>query len=191
MITVLFGKAGSGKSHIGRMASLAYGLYFHDADDDLPERFRQAVARREKVTDEMREEYLEAMIAAAKRLMTDHRNLCICQALPRNRIRERILRAIPTAEFVWVDAPSELISSRLRARPGHVASVEYAETVNRIFEIPIVPHVKLVNGNDITKLRRQMNAIFGRNPDGHASLLDQPVERRAILGETGSLQSAS
>lgn len=181
MIKVLFGKAGSGKSYIGQIASFAYGLHFHDADDDLPERFRKAMERREKVTEDMREEFTEAIVATARRLMACHRHICVCQALPRNRIRERILHAIPSVEFVWVDAPEEIVSSRLRQRPGHVASPEYAATVNRIFEAPTVPHVRLVNGSDPTELHRQLKTIFGGKPNSHAFLPDPAFERGAIL----------
>lgn len=160
MIKLLFGKAGSGKSHIGKLSSLAYGLHFHDADNDLPERFRNAIERREKVTDDVREEYIENVIATMKRLAASHANICVCQALPRNKYRERILDAIPAAEFVWVDAPDEIISSRLRSRSEHIASMEYAEMANRVFETPTVPHVRFVNADDPIEFDDQMRAIF-------------------------------
>jgi len=169
MIKMLFGKAGSGKSHVGEEASLVYGWHFHDADEDLPERFRRAIERQEQVTDDIREEYTEAIIRTARCLMAAHGNVCICQALPRNRVREKILRAIPSVEYVWIDAPDELITERLRGRSGHLASIEYAETMNRIFETPTVPHVKLVNGNDPAERHRQMSSIFDIEPIVYAS----------------------
>jgi carbohydrate kinase (thermoresistant glucokinase family) len=162
MIKLLFGKAGSGKSHIGRLASLAHGFHFHDADEDLPERFRTAIRRHERVTDEVREEYIENIIATTRRLALVHRDLCICQALFRNRYRESILAAIPSIEYVWIDAPDELILSRLQQRSGHLASTSYAEMVNRIFETPTIPHVRLENGNDPGRIDQQIRAIFGR-----------------------------
>ena len=162
MIKLLFGKAGSGKSHIGKLASLAYGFHFHDADEDLPERFRRAIENQEKVTEEAREEYVEIIIATIRRLMLANRDVCICQALIRNKYREKILEAIPSVEFVWVDAPDDLISSRLENRAGHLAPRGYAETVNRIFETPTVAHVRFENGNDPTRFDDQMKAIFGR-----------------------------
>jgi gluconate kinase len=164
MIKLLFGKAGSGKSHIGRLSNLDYGFHFHDADEDLPERFRRAIENQEKVTDEVREEYIDIVIATIRRLMLAHEDICVCQALFRNKYREKILGAIPSVDYVWVDAPDDLILSRLANRAGHVASRSYAETVNRIFELPTVVHVKFVNGNDPVKFDRQMKAIFGRNP---------------------------
>lgn len=180
MLKLLFGKAGSGKSYVGRLASIAYGLHFHDADDDLPERFRAAIRNREKVTEEMRVEYAQGIVTAARRLMATHANLCICQALPRDRIRESLLRAIPSIEFVWVDAPEDLIAARLRERPGHLASMEYAASVNNIFEPPVVPHEKLLNGADPAKLRRQMQAIFGRKALNQISDPALPTHGQAI-----------
>jgi len=161
MVKLLFGKAGSGKSYIGKLASLEYGFYFHDADEDLPERFRRAIENQENVTDEVREEYFENVIATIKRLMLAHEAVCICQALVRNKYREKILQAIPSVEYVWVDAPDELISSRLQNRAGHIAPRRYAEMVNRIFEMPTVAHVRLESGDDPIRFDDQMKAIFG------------------------------
>jgi carbohydrate kinase (thermoresistant glucokinase family) len=162
MIKLLFGKAGSGKSYVGKLASLTYGLHFHDADEDLPERFRRAIENREKVTDEVRDEYIDNIIATIRRLMLANKDICICQALLRDKYREKILEAIPSVEYVWVDAPDDLILSRLRNRVGHIAPKDYAEMVNRIFEVPTVAHVRFENGNDPTRFDDQMKAIFGK-----------------------------
>jgi len=163
MIKLLFGKAGSGKSYIGKLSSLTYGFHFHDADCDLPGDFRKAIEKQERVTERMRDDYIEIMIATIKRLMLTNKDICISQALPRNKYREKILEAIPSVEYVWVDAPHGLMSSRLENRAGHIASKSYAEMVNRVFEIPTVPHVRLENGNDPLKFDAQMKAIFGQN----------------------------
>jgi len=185
LIKFLFGKAGSGKSHIGKLASRNYGMQFHDADADLPEIFQRAIERGEKVTEEVREEYIEIIIAKMKRLALANEHVCMCQALPRNRYRGKILKAIPSAEFVWVDAAAELISSRLRNRAGHIAPVGYAEMVNRMFEIPTVPHVRFENGNDPTKFRDQMRAIFGGKSKTAAIFADREVESRATTLAVG------
>jgi carbohydrate kinase (thermoresistant glucokinase family) len=162
MLKFLFGKAGSGKSHIGRLASRRYGFHFHDADEDLPERFRRAIERQEKVSDEVREEYFENVIATIRRLMLAHQDVCVCQALVRNKYREKIQETIPSVEFVWVDAPDDVIASRLENRAGHLAPSGYAEMVNRIFEPPTVAHVRFENGNDPARFDDQMKAIFGK-----------------------------
>ena len=162
MIKLLFGKAGSGKSYIGKLVSNRYGFHFHDADEDLPERFRQAIKNRESVTDEVRDEYIDRVISTLRRLVLTNKRICVCQALFRNKYRERILEAVPSVEYVWVDAPDHLILSRLQNRAGHVASRDYAEMVNRIFEIPTVAHVRLENGHDAIKFDEQITTIFGR-----------------------------
>jgi carbohydrate kinase (thermoresistant glucokinase family) len=161
MIKFLFGKAGSGKSHIGRLASERYGFHFHDADEDLPERFRKAIERQEKVTDEVRGEYFENIIATIRRLTLAHARVCVCQALIRNKYREMILEAVPSVQFVWVEASDELVASRLKRRAGHLAPRPYAEFVNRIFEPPTVAHVRFENGDDPRRFDQQMEAIFG------------------------------
>lgn len=183
MIKFLFGKAGSGKSYVGKIASLAYGFHFHDADGDLPERFRKAVERREKVTEDVREEFLQAIITTARRLSISHRDVCICQALPRDRLRQRIVEAIPSVEFIWVDAPGDLITARLRERSGHLASAEYADSLNRIFEEPTVPHVKFVNGDDAAEWRHQLEVVFGVRAKTSALTHLQSLHGQAMLGK--------
>ena len=68
---------------------------FHDADQDLPDAFRKAMERGGGVTEEMREEFTAILIATIARLASAHRDVCLCQALVRNRLRERILAAVP------------------------------------------------------------------------------------------------
>jgi gluconate kinase len=181
MIKLLFGKAGSGKSHIGKLASLDYGYHFHDADEDLPERFRSAIEKREIVTEEVREEYIEIVIMTIKRLMSAHGDVCVCQALPRNKYREIILTAIPSVEYVWVDAPDDVILSRLGNRAGHVAPREYAEMVNRIFEAPTVPHIRFDNENDPTGFKDQMRATFDMRSRTEAIFPERKIESWAML----------
>ncbi|MBI2508937.1 MAG: hypothetical protein HYV99_02810 [Betaproteobacteria bacterium] len=170
MIKLLFGKAGSGKTNIGKCSSVAYGFHFHDADWDLPEHFRRAIENQGGVTEKMREDYAEAIIATIKRLLLTHKDICVAQALFRNKLRERILEAVPSIEFVWVDAPDDLILSRLESRSGHLASKNYAEMVNRTFEMPTVPHVRFENGRDPVKFAEQMEAIFGRKRENPSDL---------------------
>lgn len=160
MVKILFGKAGTGKSYIGKLSSLTYGFHFHDADCDLPADFRRAIENEERVTERMREDYIETIIATIRRLMLTKKDICVSQALLRDKYREEILAAIPSVEYVWVDAPDDLISSRLENRAGHVASRRYAERVNRVFEMPTVPHIRFENGNDPIKFQAQMKAIF-------------------------------
>ena len=161
MIKFLFGKAGSGKTHIGEAAGRSYGFHFHDADHDLPEAFRQAIAAGGGVTERMRQDYLEAMIVTLRRLASGHANVCISQALFRDRMRQRILEAVPAVEYVWVDAPDDVLWARLESRGGHIASRPYAQMVNRLFEPPTVPHAKFINDGDRARFAEQMKAIFG------------------------------
>lgn len=165
MIKFLFGKAGSGKTHIGEAASRSYGFHFHDADQDLPEAFRRAIAAGGGVTERMREEYLEAMIATTQRLAAEHASVCVSQALFRDRMRLRILEAVPAVEFVWVDAPDDVLWARLAGRGEHIASRAYAQMVNKLFEAPTVPHRRFINDNDRARFAEQMRAIFGRMKD--------------------------
>ena len=166
MIKFLFGKAGSGKTHIGEVASRSHGFHFHDADQDLPEAFRQAIAAGGGVTEKMRHEYLAAIIATIQRLAAEHASVCVSQALFRDRMRLRILEAVPAVEFVWVDAPDDVLWARLESRGDHIASRAYAQRVNGLFEAPTVPHATFINDGNAARFTAQMREIFGTRANG-------------------------
>jgi gluconate kinase len=166
VVKFLFGKAGSGKSHIGEAASRQYGYHFHDADHDLPDAFRKAMERGGGVTEEMREEFTAILIATIERLASAHRDVCISQAMVRNRIRERVLQAVPSVELVWVDAPEDVIAARLERRPDHIATRTYAQLVNSLFELPSLPHARFMNDGNAARFAEQMETIFGRPKKG-------------------------
>ena len=165
MIKFLFGKAGSGKTHIGE-ASRAHGFHFHDADRDLPEAFRKAMERGGGVTEEMREEFLAGLVATINHLAAAHPNVCVSQALVRDRLRTRVLEAVPAVQYVWVDAPEDVLAARLESRPGHMARAPYARMVNNLFELPTVPHARFINDGDAALFTEQMGKIFGLRTEG-------------------------
>ena len=160
MIKFLFGKAGSGKTHIGE-ASRAYGFHFHDADQDLPPAFRHAMERGGGVTEAMREEFLSGLVGTIERLAAAYPDVCVSQALVRDRLRIRVLEAVPAVQYVWVDAPEEVLAARLESRPDHIARAPYARMVNSLFELPTVPHAKFIKDGDAARFAEQMRAIFG------------------------------
>ncbi len=108
--------------------------------------------------------------------MLTHKDICISQALVRNKYREKLLEAIPSIEYVWVDAPDDLILSRLDNRAGHIASRRYAEMVNSVFEIPTVAHIRFENGNDPKQFDDQMKAIFGHNLKTEVIFADRGIK---------------
>jgi gluconate kinase len=158
----LFGQIGSGKSYVGEFLRRRFGVYFHDADGDLPQSLREAVHRQLPISDKMRDEFTEAIIWRIKQLHADHNDFCVAQAIFKNKHREKLLRALPKLEFVWVQSPPDLVSTRLRERKGHLATAYYGEIVNPGFEAPTLPHLVIENTGDERLLHRQLSDLLKR-----------------------------
>src|SRR5690606_12522497 len=68
MLLILFGVPGAGKSFAGHILRDDYGVHFHDADHELPEDMRHALASKLPVTDDMRQRFFERVIRVTRRL---------------------------------------------------------------------------------------------------------------------------
>ena len=157
---LLFGKIGSGKSYVGELFQQEFGIAYHDADLDLPEVVKEAIRNHQAITEEMRDDFVERIIARIHQLSREHQHFCIAQALFKNRHRLQILTEFPELQMVWVRSDESLTAARLENRTGHVASLYYAQMVNPHFEEPTHDHLLIENTGDDSSLLHQMRSLF-------------------------------
>ncbi|MBI3714906.1 MAG: dephospho-CoA kinase [Betaproteobacteria bacterium] len=162
MKLLLFGQIGSGKSFVGECLQRDFGIHYHDADDDLPQAMVEAVRSHQPITEAMRNEFTEVIIARIGDLSQRHADFCLAQALFKNRHRLRILTRCPTAVPVWIRSTDALIGARLLERTGHLASAYYAEKINPGFEAPTMPHQAIDNFGDDAALHAQLQKLVER-----------------------------
>ena len=158
----LFGQIGSGKSHVGHLLGERFNLHFHDADDDLPTSIRIAVKNHLPISDTMRDEFTEIIVSRIRSLSTRHENLCVAQALFKNKHREKLLCALPDIRMVWVRSHPDLIARRLERRTDHLATAYYATVVNPKFEVPTIPHESVENTEDGCLLDHRLAELITR-----------------------------
>src|SRR5688572_15751898 len=131
MLLVLFGVPGAGKSYVGHILQDSFGFTFHDADHDLPDDVRHALANKLPVTDDMRDRFFARVIASTARLramletpsdespqdsdsplpegeglgvrVRPCERLVIAQAFMKERHRRLILDHFPDAQFVLIE----------------------------------------------------------------------------------------
>jgi len=159
---LLFGQIGSGKSFVGERLQRDFGIHYHDADDDLPVDMIAAVRAHQPITEAMRDEFTEIIIARIGELALRHTHFCLAQALFKNRHRLRILTRCPTVMPVWIRSTEALIRARLLERTGHLASAYYAEKINPGFEAPTMPHQAIDNFGNDAALRQQLQELVER-----------------------------
>lgn len=142
-VVFLFGLAGVGKNFCGTILARRLGYFFYDLDLDATPAMKQAIKDGRSFTDEIRDEFFKVVCARMSEVKKSHRRVIFAQGAYKERHRAEVRTAHPGVEFVWIDAPDELIIGRLRGRAGQVSSA-YASSIRVHFESP-ESGVRLIN----------------------------------------------
>jgi len=144
----LFGLAGAGKNFCADAVAEALGYKIYDLDIDLTPAMRTAITEQRPFTDQMRDEFFEEVCTILSALKRKHPKLIVTQGAYKERHRALVSLEHPEVNFIWIDAPTEIILQRLTAR-GDTVSPEYATAIARNFEPP-TNGLKVIN-DDIGK----------------------------------------
>ena len=156
MLLILFGLPGAGKSYAGQVLSREFGFHFHEADDDIPEDYRQTVSAGQVVSDERRDAYHRGLLERLAQLRAQHRRLAVAAPLLRDKHRHWIRERFPDAVFVLVWSAPDAREARL-ARRAHTVGLDYARKVLALYEPPTLAHHTLDDSQDGAEdLRRRL-----------------------------------
>ena len=122
------GVSGVGKSTVGAKLAAALGVPFVDGDDLHPPANRAKMAAGHPLTDEDRWPWLDAVEAW---IDADAAACCggvvACSALKRT-YRDRLRRGGANVWFLHLDAPHDVIESRMRSRQGHLMPISLLDS---------------------------------------------------------------
>ena len=144
----MYGLPGAGKSFVARRFAQQHGFYFHDGDDDLPPDMRHTIATAQKVTEDMRDRFVDAMVARVADLTSKHPRVVLAQTFLKQRHRERFQQRFPHARWVLVNAPTELRVQRLARRAAQPLEPGYAQAMTAMFDAPGEAVSVIENGGD-------------------------------------------
>jgi len=162
MLLILFGLPGAGKSFAGQLLQAEFGFTFHEADEDIPDDYRQQVLAGQVVGEPMRDAYHHHLLERIAELHIDHPRLAVAAPLLRDRHRQWIHARFPEAVFILVNCEQPAWESRLAART-HTISLAYAHKVASMNEPVTVPHILLDDSIDGQNgLRRQIAEILAQ-----------------------------
>lgn len=158
VLLVTFGLPGAGKSFVAR-ALAQRGFHAHDGDDELPTDMRAAIERAEPVTEDMRDRFVDALVARVATLVGTHQRLVIAQTFLKQRHRTRFLARFPDARFVLVRASDAVRVQRLEHRTHQPLDAAYTRKMVTLFDEPLEPYAIIDNTGDAKSLEAQLDAL--------------------------------
>jgi gluconokinase len=159
MLIILYGLSGSGKNFVGEILAKQFGYHFWDADSILPVEMRECIKKKLSFTQAMRDNFTSLIIQHVTELQKQHANLVITQAFYKEKNRQQLLTAFPTAKLTQIEAEPAIIAARLGNNDRSIA-VDYAEKIKVNFENTQLPHEVIINNSDknavITQLKKTL-----------------------------------
>lgn len=148
---VIFGLPGAGKSYVADILGKKFGYFVYDGDADIPKRMREALFKKQTITDPMRREFLTRMIASVRKLTQTHHKLAVHQTFIKEFMQKAFLDAFPYATFLLITAPDAVREQRYRKRKYFNLGLDYLRHMSNLFEQPKIPHVVIKNSESGTK----------------------------------------
>lgn len=119
MIVVVMGVAGAGKTTIGRMLAEALGYRFHDADEFHSPTNVEKMRRGERLAEEDREPWLDAMARAIDGWLRDGANVVLACSALKASYRARLMRDPSRMALVYLRVPPDVARARVGGRTDH------------------------------------------------------------------------
>ena len=135
-VLLVCGVSGSGKTTVGTLLAKRLGWEYAEADAFHPAANVAKMASGQPLDDADRAPWLAAIGAFIDQTTAAHRPAVVtCSALKR-AYRDRLRAGRPHVRFVFLDAPYDVVSARLRAREGHFFPAELLASQYRDLEAP-------------------------------------------------------
>ena len=154
MVLFLFGISGSGKSFVGQCLAEVLGWHVYEADQDITDAMRLALAEHRPFTNAMRDEYFTLLVEKIQALQAQYPKIIVTQACYKQRHRDYLLSHIDTCRLVHIHADETVILSRIKNRK-HGISIESARALIDDFEFPVDRSQTINNNGSLKSLAEQ------------------------------------
>jgi len=116
---IVMGVSGSGKTTMARMLAAATGADWLDADDFHSSENKLKMSQGIALTDDDRWPWLDRLNAALRSAACEAKTVFLACSALKQTYRDRLVRGVPQARFVYLKGSFALIRSRLKARKDH------------------------------------------------------------------------
>lgn len=139
---MVMGVSGCGKSTVGAAFAEALGGRFLDGDDYHPQSNVDHMVAGHPLTDEMRWPWLSLLADAVNTTRETTDTVFACSAL-RRAYRNFLRQRIPQLNIIYLEAPREVVASRMAARQDHFMPTSLLESQLATLEPPAKPFAEL------------------------------------------------
>jgi carbohydrate kinase (thermoresistant glucokinase family) len=155
---MVMGVSGCGKSTVGAAFARAIGGRFLDGDDYHPQSNVDHMAAGHPLTDEMRWPWLELLSNAVNTAREDADTVFACSALRRS-YRNFLRQRIPELKVIYLDAPREVVSTRLSARSDHFMPASLLDSQFATLEVPAMTIATLPIDQSVDDMVAQLGRL--------------------------------
>lgn len=135
---MVMGVSGCGKSTIGAGLATAIGGVFLDGDDYHPQSNVDHMAAGRPLTDAMRWPWLDRLAVAVNNQRQTTATVFACSALKRS-YRAHLRGAIADLQVAYLDAPYDVVATRLGARKDHFMPTALLDSQFAALDVPKNP----------------------------------------------------
>ncbi len=147
-ILIVFGLPGVGKSYVAKILADSFGYFPYDGDDALPKDMKQALFRKESITDQMRKNFIANMIESTQQLAKKQNKLVVHQTFLKEFMRRQVIDALPQAKLILVKSNNATREQRYMKRTYFNLGLEYLRHMSSLFEPVRTVHDTLYNNKE-------------------------------------------
>lgn len=156
---MVMGVSGCGKSTVGAGLADALGGVFLDGDDYHPQTNVDHMAAGRPLTDDMRWPWLNGLAGAVNDQRRAGHVVFACSAL-RKSYRDYLRAAIPDLRIAYLDAPYDVVATRLAERSDHYMPASLLNSQYATLEVPAQTAVTVSVDQPIKDVIAVLRRIF-------------------------------
>ncbi|OGG65083.1 hypothetical protein A3C94_02310 [Candidatus Kaiserbacteria bacterium RIFCSPHIGHO2_02_FULL_55_17] len=155
-VIIIFGLPGTGKSTVGTQLAQDLRYEFYDMDKVLPLEMKEKLKNNEIIQEDDFSKYLAIFIKNVTAL-AHKKSVVISASIFKEKHRKMLLDSIPRHILFVLDAPIEVLRTRLRERPGHFFGGALIDEAIKESDPVFAPHFSIDANQSLGKVMAEIS----------------------------------